>query len=794
MIPYFNILMITARGKYTLMAVLMLFMTSWIATPQAHATCKADAGTLNKGLVCLEGDFATISAEMAGDANIPDGFIRLFVLTSGDDLVIQQLSPLPSFKVEAVGLYTIHTLIYDPETLDLSNLMIGQTTGVDVNGLLIQGGGDICASLDVTGIKFDFSGCTAQVCNAFAGTLKAKDQECLKDGEPVQLMAEEGAAPIVPQGFEVLYVLTSGSDLVLEDAGNMPSFSVDKPGRFTIHTLVYDPATVDLDIIEFGTTTGFDVNSLLIQGGGALCGSLDVKGAPFDVHGCPCEADAGHLTAKSSHDCLEPGASVHIEAAVTGQPTVPAGFQLAYVLTKGDGLVIEDLNDEPEFDVTETGRFTIHTFIYDPSTLDLDIIEFGTTTGFDVNNLLIQGGGDLCGALDVSGAKFIIEECECKADFGKIRPRHISCLEEHGSVVLRADVTKYPTVPSGFKVIYVITSGDELVIRAANNYPAFQVFEPGKYTIHTLVYDPKTLDLDIIKFGKTTGFDVNKLLIQGGGSICAALDVEGAAFHVEACEVCKADFGKLQPKSINCYDGYNWVLLQAKTVEHPTVPSGFKVAYVVTTGSDLEIQAVTSQPAIYVKGTGKVTIHTLVYNPHTLDLGIIKLGKTTGFDVNKLLIQGGGDICAALDVEGAQFHVNACSYHLSYNGQGSTPSHQQASKMNDNGRTSIISTPSTDNGIVIGDAVDTANAAVLPNIFPNPASNFIQIDIPTVLNDQDLTINIMDNSGKVLATQEIAAGTSTARMDVSALDSGTYVVQFNYANGQSKSMLLSKVK
>ena len=34
-----------------------------------------------------------------------------------------------------------------------------------------------------------------------------------------------------------------------------------------------------------GVTTGFDVNSLLVQGGGSICASLDVQGAPFLVFG-----------------------------------------------------------------------------------------------------------------------------------------------------------------------------------------------------------------------------------------------------------------------------------------------------------------------------------------------------------------------------------------------------------------------------------------------------------------------------------------------------------------------------
>jgi hypothetical protein len=83
-----------------------------------------------------------------------------------------------------------------------------------------------------------------------------------------------------------VYVLTQGVELVIVDAGATPDFLVPAEGSYTIHTLVYDPTTLDLGIIEIGVTTGFDVNALLIQGGGAICGSLDVAGAPVVVEVC----------------------------------------------------------------------------------------------------------------------------------------------------------------------------------------------------------------------------------------------------------------------------------------------------------------------------------------------------------------------------------------------------------------------------------------------------------------------------------------------------------------------------
>jgi len=114
--------------------------------------CNVDAGTLSIDAtpVTLVDGSATISATPNGDEVVPTGYNRIYVLTKGAALVIEQVSETPSFSVAMVGKYTIHTLVYD-ETLDLSIVVPGLTTGFDVNGLLIQGGGDICAALDVAG-------------------------------------------------------------------------------------------------------------------------------------------------------------------------------------------------------------------------------------------------------------------------------------------------------------------------------------------------------------------------------------------------------------------------------------------------------------------------------------------------------------------------------------------------------------------------------------------------------------------------------------------------------------------
>ena len=656
------------RSLRTMTLVTLIFTLMSGFSLQLSAQCEASAGGFSVQQLCVQSTDFVLTATPNDSAVVPEGFEVIYVLTSGNDLVIEQVNETPEFKLplDASGLFTLHTLVYDPATLDLSIVEIGVTTGVDVNGLLIQGGGDICAALDVTGVKFRFGLCDEEpTCEAMAGALLAEGEACLEEGEAT-LTATHDVEPTVPEGFEVIYVLTSGEELTIEQVNAEPTFTVEDIGLFTIHTLVYDPETLDLGIVEIGVTTGVDVNGLLIQGGGEICAALDVAGAQFNVLDCACPIMAGTLVADDDA-CLENG-----EATLTAmhdmEPVVAEGFSVIYVLTSGEELVIEQVNEEPTFTVESTGRFTIHTLVFDPETLDLGIVEIGVTTGVDVNNLLIQGGGDICAALDVAGAQFNVEECEaaCEAMAGTLTADDDACLED-GEATLTATRDMEPVVPEGFSLIYVLTSGEELVIEQVNEEPTFTVESTGRFTIHTLVFDPETLDLGIVEIGVTTGVDVNGLLIQGGGDICAALDVAGAQFNVEECDDdvdgdCEATAGTLVADDADCLAGRSEVTLTATRGEEPNVPEGYELLYVLTSGNNLVIQQVSAEPSFNVNTTGRFTIHTLVYDPETLDLSIVELGVTTGVDVNGLLIQGGGDICAALDVAGAQFNVSRCVF------------------------------------------------------------------------------------------------------------------------------------
>ena len=146
---------------------------------------------------------------------------------------------------------------------------------------------------DVSGCKEEITvtvpyECDPNACTANAGTITANGGvPCLQfPGEQISFSATPNGNTIVPPGYQVTYVLTLGGGLVIQDAQSTPNFTVSNPGAYTIHTLVYDPNTLDLGIIQIGVTTGFDVNALLQQGGGAICASLDVAGAGVLVESC----------------------------------------------------------------------------------------------------------------------------------------------------------------------------------------------------------------------------------------------------------------------------------------------------------------------------------------------------------------------------------------------------------------------------------------------------------------------------------------------------------------------------
>ncbi len=788
--------------------------------------CAADAGTLkaNDSDVCS--NEATIGATTDVPPLVPDGFAVTYVLTTGDDLVILQTSDTAEFSDLGVGAYTIHTLVYDPTTLDLSIVVPGTTTGFDVNALLEQGGGDICASLLVAGAAINIYGPVSAgsdnsvtLCNGPDGDLgQTVDLTTLLDVDPASGIWDLASAP-------------EGS----------------------ISGTVFDAA---------GLPEGSDYILPFIVAGNAGCED-DFALISIAVQGCiaSCDVSAGTLAADAETVCADDGS---ISASVVNAANVPDGYQTIYVLTQGAELTIIGTAETAAFDALAAGAYTIHSLVYDPTTLDLGIVEPGVTTGFDVNSLLLQGGGEICAALDVTGAGFSVVEqndagedqsasvCSAAADGGAtvdlasfvtgdgtwdlssapegsiegsvfsgeglevgtsynfvysvsavsacladeaiVTVTVIDCsipcevsagsLEASGEtdVCVGSDITATvldaPVVPVGSQVLYVLTIGDELVIQGTSSDPQFTLETAGSYTIHTLVYNSATLDLSVVEVGVTTGVDVLNLIVDG--EICADLLVAGPTYSAsdapeagegQTVSVCNDDSegeATIDLVSLPSVDGGEWDLsaapdgslegsvfsgqglqagasydfiytvasvgpcpdasavftvnindcavectaaagslsiigedslcednavAQAEAIG-AEVPAGSSIIYVLTSGDDLVIEQVADVPEFAVTAVGSYTIHALVYDPATLDLGVVEIGTTTGVDVLNLITDNG--LCADLLVDGAQFSVAAA---------GNAGSGQEATVCVDpeNGGTSVDLATLLSDGIDEGD-------------------------------------------------------------------------------------------
>lgn len=138
------------------------------------------------------------------------------------------------------------------------------------------------------------------ICNINAGTLATTTANfCLPATGGVVLMATMATSPTVPTGYSVKYVLTKGTDLIVQQVLNSPTFTVTTAGEYRIHTIVFDGNSVnsnflDLSTVVFGTTKAADVLGIITTK--KLCATLDVEGIKFNVNPIP---DAPVFAAKT---------------------------------------------------------------------------------------------------------------------------------------------------------------------------------------------------------------------------------------------------------------------------------------------------------------------------------------------------------------------------------------------------------------------------------------------------------------------------------------------------------------
>lgn len=523
------------RQLLSRLAVLLLIAAPSVAIAQCDCTAYAGIMSVDVGLVCLQNGQAMLAGTPSNDAVMPPGYASTYILTRTNSLIIEQMGPSPSFLVHTEDVWRIHRLISNPADLDLGFVQFGSTSAYDLYAMLTQGGGSVCGSISMTNAAVKTMACE-EPCNAFAsGMAMDTTTVCLTQGQAT-LTAVPSGTSMVPAGFQVEYLLTRTNGLIIEQLSATPSFTVNSVDVWRIHNLVYNPATLDLGTINLGTTTAYELQSTMLQGGGPICASLDISGAPVKTGECgtPCTADAGTSSADQPDLCLSEGIA-ELTATPTAAATVPPGYELAYFLSEGNDQVIQQTGPLPQFTVENPGSYTIHALVYNPLTLSFSGISLGTTSIAGLNALLMQGGGGICASLELQGAYFQVVDCTpaCTADAGSMLSESPDACLLNGSATLAGISYGDTLVPEGYTLGYLLSYGQVLV--EMGGQPLFTVHEEGSYRIHAFVYDPATIGSLGIQWGATSIFELSSQLVQGGGPVCAGLDVLGTAFIVTPC-------------------------------------------------------------------------------------------------------------------------------------------------------------------------------------------------------------------------------------------------------------------
>jgi uncharacterized surface protein with fasciclin (FAS1) repeats len=238
-----------------------------------------------------------------------------------------------------------------------------------------------------------------------------------------------------------------------------------------------------------------------------------------------CDISAGTITANESTVPLS-GGTAELSGTLNGDIVLPAFFDVTYVLTTGDNLVIVDAAPTPNFEVTEVGNYTIHTLVAetsdpnDPNFLDLSVINFGTTTGGDVLNLIQTAG--ICADLDVAGAPV-------EVTFTIVDLAIDSGLDSLVAAVLAAD-GDLATVLSGDGPFTVLAPTNQAFEDFLNGTPLEDVDPAVLQQIllnHVLVGEVRAADLVGLSDAQGRGYASTSAAGAGGQNLSLLFDTSG---------------------------------------------------------------------------------------------------------------------------------------------------------------------------------------------------------------------------------------------------------------------------
>ncbi len=137
----------------------------------------------------------------------------------------------------------------------------------------------------------------------------------------------------------------------------------------------------------------------------------------------------------------------------------------------------------------------------------------------------------------------------CTASAGSVSIATTEYTLSNNQALIKGTLSLNSQVPVGYRIGYVLTYGDNKIIKDIKSTPQFTVSDTGKYCIHAMVYNPGTLDLRGIKNDTTEASEIASMLRENGGDICASLNLEGTCVTVKTNP---CDIDDVSPVLTNC--------------------------------------------------------------------------------------------------------------------------------------------------------------------------------------------------------------------------------------------------
>ena len=369
-----------------------------------------NAGTLKPEIrgpiyTCKIGQFIRISAIPKG-LQVPKDFEVVYLLSDGDSMVQQINKRSPEFFIEQPrkGTYRIHSLVYKPQDLDISTLEIGKTSPSEFQDEA-RNQGELLA-VDLEGALFEFLNCGS------IGGVVFEDQNMngIREGGE-RVLAGQIVSLLDANKAKLLTVYTD--DQGAYQFGNLVG------GNYLVRVL--PPAGRRFTQQDVGEEN-FDSDVNPRSGFSDLIGledgqkQVDVGAGVIPATDCAAEVGTLRPLQTSPLKWCELGGSISVSAEPSGQVLPNENYFVFYLLSSGEDLVIEQIDNIPEFSVTPRATtFRIHPLVASLNPADSNFFNLGkiilqVTTLEDILGRIQETG--VCAGFDQAGAAIIIEACE----------------------------------------------------------------------------------------------------------------------------------------------------------------------------------------------------------------------------------------------------------------------------------------------------------------------------------------------------------------------------------------------